>query len=82
VLTFHFILDRGLLLTMKKMNQWFLVSSGQVEVITSNVLQSQQWLGWPLRNYCVTTYHGYCRNHHPVLTPFKTHHLSSPQILT
>ena len=30
-----------------------------VEVITSKVLRSPQWLGWPLCNICVTNDHGY-----------------------
>jgi len=32
---------------------------GQVEVITSNVLRSPPWLGWPLWNICVTNDNGY-----------------------
>jgi hypothetical protein len=46
-------LDRGLLLTRKLLNQGFLV------VITSKVLLSPPWLGWPLWNICVTNVHGY-----------------------
>ena len=46
-------LDRGLLLTRKLLNQGFLV------VITSKVLRSPPWLGWPLWNICVTNDHGY-----------------------
>jgi len=30
-----------------------------VEVITSKILRSPPWLGWPLWNICVTNYHGY-----------------------
>ena len=29
------------------------------DVITSKVLRSPPWLGWPLWNICVTNYHGY-----------------------
>jgi hypothetical protein len=32
---------------------------GKVEVITSNILRSPPWLGWPLWNICVTNDHGY-----------------------
>ena len=42
-------LDRMLLLTRKLLNQ----------VITSKVLRSPPWLGWPLWNICVTNDHGY-----------------------
>ena len=35
------------------------VPLGYVEVITSNVLQSPPWLGWPLWNVRVTNDHGY-----------------------
>ena len=35
------------------------VPLGWVEVITSNVLRSPPWLGWPLWNICVTNDHGY-----------------------
>ena len=30
-----------------------------MEIITSNGLRSPPWLGWPLRNNCVTDNHGY-----------------------
>ena len=32
---------------------------GKVEVITSKILRSPPWLGWPLSNICVTNEHGY-----------------------
>ena len=50
-------LDRGLLLTRKLLNQGFIF--GKVEVITSKILRSPPWLGWPLWNICVTNDHGY-----------------------
>ena len=31
----------------------------KVEVITSKILRSPPWLGWPLWNICVTNDHGY-----------------------
>jgi hypothetical protein len=34
-------------------------TKGKVEVITSKILQSPSWLGWPLWNFCVTKDHGY-----------------------
>ena len=46
-----------LLLTGKLLNQGFLLI--EVEVITSNVLWSPPWLGWPIWNICVTNDHGY-----------------------
>jgi hypothetical protein len=45
--------DRGLLLTRK------LFTVGKVEVITSKILRSPPWLGWPLWNICVTNDHVY-----------------------
>jgi hypothetical protein len=39
-----------LLLTRKLLSQGF---------ITSDVLRSSPWLGWPIRNICVTNDHGY-----------------------
>ena len=49
-------LDKGLLLTMKLLNQGFLL----VQLKSSlNVLRSPPWLGWPLWNICVTNDHGY-----------------------
>ena len=33
--------------------------STHFEVITSTILRSPLWLGWPLRNICVTNDHGY-----------------------
>ena len=35
------------------------VHFGKVEVITSKMLRSPSWLGWPLWNICVTNDHGY-----------------------
>jgi hypothetical protein len=35
------------------------VHFGKVEVITSKILRSSPWLGWPLWNICVTNDHGY-----------------------
>ena len=35
------------------------VPFGKGEVITSNILRSPPWLGWPLWNICVTIDHGY-----------------------
>jgi hypothetical protein len=35
------------------------VPFSKVEVITSTILLSSPWLGWPLRNICVTNDHGY-----------------------
>ena len=35
------------------------VPFGKVEVITSKILRSPPWLGWPLWNICVTNDHGY-----------------------
>ena len=35
------------------------VSLHNLQVITSKVLRSPPWLGWPLWNICVTNYHGY-----------------------
>ena len=46
-------LDRGLLLTRKLLKQWFLL------VITSKVLRSPPWLGWPLWNIWVINDHRY-----------------------
>jgi hypothetical protein len=43
-----------LLLTRKLLKQGF-----QVEVITSKVVWSLPWHGWPLWNICVTNDHGY-----------------------
>jgi hypothetical protein len=51
-------LDRGLLLTRKLTNQWFLLVKLK-SVITSKILRSPPWLGWPLWNICVTNNHGY-----------------------
>jgi hypothetical protein len=50
-------LDRGLLLTRKLPEPR--VPFGKVKVITSKILRSPPWLGWPLWNICVTNYHGY-----------------------
>jgi hypothetical protein len=36
-----------------------MVPFGKVEVITSKILLSPPWLGWPLWNICVTNDHGY-----------------------
>jgi hypothetical protein len=36
-----------------------MVPFGKVEVITSNMLRSPPWLGWPIWNICVTNDHGY-----------------------
>jgi hypothetical protein len=67
-------LDRGLLLTRELLNQGFLI--GKVEVITSKMLRSPPWLGWPLWNICVTNDHGtdmfHLRKHFPVLSSFTT----------
>ena len=49
--------DRGLLLTKEATEPR--VPLCQVEVITSKVLWSPPWLGWQLRNICVTNDHGY-----------------------
>ena len=49
-------LDRGLLLTRKLLNQGFLLVK---LVITSNILRSPPWLGWPLWNICVINDRGY-----------------------
>jgi hypothetical protein len=46
-----------MLLTRKLLNQGFLF--GKVEVITSKIVRSPPWLGWPLWNICVTNDHGY-----------------------
>ena len=46
--SYHDFLDRGLLLARKLLN-----------LINSKVLRSPPWLGWPLRNICVTNDHGY-----------------------
>ena len=35
------------------------VPFGKVEVITSKILRSPPWHGWPLWNICVTNDHGY-----------------------
>ena len=35
------------------------VPLGKVEVITSKILRSPSWLGWPLLNICATNDHGY-----------------------
>ena len=35
------------------------IAIGQVEVISSKVLRSAPWLGWPLWNICVSNDHGY-----------------------
>jgi len=35
------------------------VPFGKVEVITSKLLRSPPWIGWPLWNICVTNDHGY-----------------------
>ena len=35
------------------------VPFGKVEVITSEILRSPPWFGWPLWNICVTNDHGY-----------------------
>jgi hypothetical protein len=35
------------------------VPLGKVEIITSNVLRSPPWFGWPLWNICVTKDYGY-----------------------
>ena len=49
-------IDKGLLLTMKLLNQGFLL----VQLKSSlNVLRSSPWLGRPLWNICVTNDHGY-----------------------
>jgi hypothetical protein len=37
----------------------FINTIGWVEVITSKVLRSPPWVGWPLRNICVTIDHRY-----------------------
>jgi hypothetical protein len=50
-------LDIGLLLTRKLLNQEF--AFGKVEVITSKIVRSPPWLGWPLWNICVTNDNGY-----------------------
>ena len=36
-----------------------MVPFGKVEIITSNMLRSPPWLGWPIWNICVTNDHGY-----------------------
>jgi len=36
-----------------------MVPFGKVEVITSKIVWSPPWLGWPLWNICVTNDHGY-----------------------
>ena len=36
-----------------------MVPFGKVEVMTSKILRSPPWLGWPLWNICVTNDHGY-----------------------
>jgi hypothetical protein len=41
------------------LNSLTLVPFGKVEVITSKMLRSPPWLGWPLWNICVTNDHGY-----------------------
>ena len=38
---------------------WTKGSFRKVEVITSKILRSPPWLGWPLWNICVTNDHGY-----------------------
>ena len=35
------------------------VPFGKVELITSTILRSSPWFGWPLWNICVTNDHGY-----------------------
>jgi hypothetical protein len=36
-----------------------MVPFGKVEVITSKILRTPPWLGWPLWKICVTNDHGY-----------------------
>ena len=51
------LLDRGLLLTRKLLNQGFLV----ITLMSSlrKCYGRSPWLDWPLRNICVTDDHGY-----------------------
>ena len=51
------IIDRGLLLTRKLLNQGFLLV--KLNASLQKVLRSQPWLGWPLWNICITNDHGY-----------------------
>ena len=70
-------IDWGLLLTRKQLNQER-VPLGSVEVITSKVLRSPPWFGWPVWNMC----HKWpricstCRNHFSILSSFMTYHLA------
>jgi hypothetical protein len=68
-------LDRGLLLTKEATEPR--VPFGKVEVITSKLLRSPQWLGWPLWNICVTNDHGYAPlvvNTSRVISSFTTYY--------
>ena len=76
--------DRWLLLTRKLLNQGFNPLS-KVEVITSKVLRSPPWLGWPLWNICVTTdprICSTCRKQFLVLSSFMTYHRVCSKIYT
>jgi hypothetical protein len=73
-LTWDF-LDRGLLLTRKLLNQGFLLVKLKSS-LTSKVLLSPLWLGWPLWNMC-NKWPRICstfRKHFPVLSLFMTCH--------
>ena len=47
-------LDRGLQLTRKLLNQWFLLGK-----LKWSLRKFLSWLGWPIWNTCVTNDHGY-----------------------
>ena len=48
------VLDRGLQLTRKLLNQWFLLGK-----LKWSLRKFLSWLGWPIWNTCVTNDHGY-----------------------
>ena len=59
LVSYQDFLDRGSLLTGNLLNQGFLLSLGEVEVISSKVLRSPPLLGLQLWNICVKNDHRY-----------------------
>ena len=51
------LLDRGQLLTQKTTPRRACCSCMQVEVITTKILRSSSWTGWPLRNIFWSVFH-------------------------
>jgi hypothetical protein len=73
--------DRGLVLTKKLPNQWYLLE--RLKSALRKVSRSPSWLGWPLRNICAIDDHTICvcRSHNLVLlSSFIINHWIWPQV--